>query len=287
MLVTVHFWLPMLEQVVEYSFNFSINSRIFENIVPIYVVFFDLPLNVFSEYYPIGIGVMYYFSFFRYFKFCNDRFFMSIIFMGFISVVFVCFSFVWKFDIFYKLFSVIQFSWRFYMFSSLFFIIAFTLMVKKNGFNRFFKVCCVYFFVIFCANASMYFFDFYITKPLADEIMMGEYLPKNFNMEVLYNYSNDNIEYNRYIRNNNVLDVGVKHGGELELPLIFYKGYKACDDDICYDVFKTNNGLVGVDVGSDVKKLSIFYSGTMIYNVTKYFSLLGIVILIYKIKKYS
>lgn len=283
MLITVHFWLPMLEQLFYDKFNIGINSRIFDNIVPIYLVFFDLPVYSLSEYYPTGIGLVYYVGLLKFKDlFFKDRFYFTIILFGIISFLFSSFKIIWRVDLLYKVFSVIQFPWRFYMFSSLFFIIGFTFYLKKIGFNRFFKICFIYLIVIYISNVCMYSFNLYLDKPIENEIMMGEYLPNGFRYNLINDYSNKAI---KYVRNNNVLNVSVvKSVDSIEVPLIYYKGYVACGDE-CYEVFKTDNGLVGVKNDKKITEFNVWYEGTKVYHITKYFSFLGLLILIYKIRK--
>lgn len=283
MLVTVHFWLPMIEQLISDSFSVGVNISIFENIVPIHYLLFDLPITFSEGWFPCGIGIVYYisvFAFYRYFK--NDRFLFTLVFLSLICVLFCVFGFLWKIDIFYKLFSVVQFPWRFYMFSTLFLIIFFSIIIKNVGFNKFIKLSIVYLGIVFFANVLSYYIDVYIDKPLNDEIMLGEYLPKDFNYSVINEFENNNIDFKR---DNNILYVSVKKDiDSIELPLIYYKGYKACSDE-CFDIYKTDNGLVGISLDRGVKDFKVWYSGTDIYNITKYLSFCGCAILIYKVKK--
>lgn len=285
MLITSHFWLPMLEQLFSDSFNLGINSRIFQNVVPFYLLFFDLPFYGFSEYYPVGIGLAYYIFFVKFFKKLKvDKFVFTIMCFGLVSVFFCSVKLLWKIDIIYKLFNIIQFPWRFYMFSSFFFIVGFSLFFKNICFNKYIKLFFIYLFIIFIANACMYLYNVYISKPIGNEIMMGEYLPKSFDYSIINNYSNDDILTDR---NGDVLNVSiVKDVDNIEVPLIYYKGYMACGDK-CYDVFKTDDGLVGVKVEKNDTNLRVWYDGTRIYSITKYVSLFGILFLIYKIKKYK
>lgn len=282
-LITIHFWLPMFEQLFTDSFNLGVNSRIFENIVPFYMLFFDLPLYGFSEYYPVGIGIVYYLFLFKNFrKIKMDKFVFSVTFLGFVSVLFCLLKVLWKISIIYKLFSVIQFPWRFYMFSSFFFIVAFSLFLKNINFSKYVKLFFVYLFVIFCANACIYFFNLYLNEPIENEIMMGEYLPKDYNESIYESFSFNNIIYDR---KNDILNVTLVNSVDyVEVPLIYYKGYVACDDK-CYEVFKTNRGLVGVKTDGNATDFKVWYKGTDVYNITKYISFLGVLILVYKIKK--
>ena len=167
------------------------------------------------------------------------------------------------------------------MFSSFFFIVDFSLFFKNIDFSKYIKLFFVYLFVIFLANVCLYSFNMYLNQPIENEIMMGEYLPKDFNF--LNSFSSNNIKYDR---KNDALNVSViKNVDDVEVPLIYYKGYVACNDK-CYDVFKTNNGLVGIRTDKNLTDFKVWYKGTKIYNVSKYFSFLGILILAYKIKKY-
>ena len=282
MLITVHFWLPMIEQIMDSSFSISINSRVFENVVPVYFLFFDLPYSS-LEYYPAGIGLVYYVCLFKFKKlFRQNRFVFIIMLFGLFSVVVASISLFWRIDLFYKIFSVIQFPWRFYMFATLFFIIGFSLSMKDVKLDNFLKICFIYLFIIYIANVCLYSYNVYLKEPLSDEIMMGEYLPKDFGFDIIDNYKNKNINYKR---NKDFLEISiVKNVENIELPLIYYKGYKACGENNCYDIYKTDNGLVGVKInGTD--NLKVWYSGTKIYNITKYISVLGVLVLIYKIKK--
>lgn len=284
MLITVHFWLPMFEQMLSGRYSIDVHREIFKTVIPIYFVFLDLPYNAITNYYIAGIGVIYYIGLFKCFdKLRNNKFLFTIFVLGILSVLFVSCKLVWEIDLFYNVFSVIQFPWRFYMFTTVFFIIVFSIIFKNVGFNRFVKLCLVYIILIFVVNTLLYSYNVYLKQPLDDEIMMGEYLPKNFDYSVFNDYSNKYIDYER---KNGVLNVSIKKSKkEIEVPLIYYKGYKACGNK-CYDVFKSDKGLVGVKLDDDIKDLKVWYSGTELYSVTKYFSAFGFLILLYIVRKY-
>lgn len=282
MVVTIHFWLPMFEQLFFDSFSIDAHRKIFENVIPIYFVFLDVPYNIITNYYIAGVGVIYYISLVKYFnKIKSDRFIFTIMLLGVLATLFVSIKFIWKIDLFYKLFSVIQFPWRFYICSTVFFVIGFSIIFKYIKFNKFINFCLIYVCVIFIFNSFAFSINAYFNKPLVDEVMVGEYLPKGFSFKTFEDYKNKDISYSR---NSNVLNVEVlRDVDSVELPLIYYRGYKVCGK-VCYDTFKTKNGLLGVKVnGTD--NLKVWYPGTKIYNITKYISVLGILVLGYKIKK--
>ena len=61
---------------------------------------------------------------------------------------------------------------------------------------------------------------------------------------------------------------------EIELPLVYYKGYQAKIENKKLETFKTNNGLLGIKI-NEIKegKIKISYTGTNIAKITKIISL--------------
>ena len=126
MLITSFFWLPMLEQIFSNDFNFMINSSDFNrNVIPFIALFIDFPLvNMFKVWVPSGIGLVYYYGIYKYFRLrIKDKFLLSIYVVGILSIIMASFKLLWKIDIFNTIFSIIQFPWRFYMISTSFLII--------------------------------------------------------------------------------------------------------------------------------------------------------------------
>ena len=284
MLITMHFWLPMLEQILSDKFSFSTNVKIFENIVPPIALLIDYPLvKIFKVYLPAGIGLIYYIYIIKMLKLSKkDKFMLTITLMGIISIIFCSVKILWKIGIIYKLLSIIQFPWRFYMFSTIFLIISFSVMLKDVKITKNMKIYFIYTSLICVLNIILHFNVFTLIGPISNDIMFGEYMPENATIETIINYNSKDITYER---NNNILNVTViKNKETVELPLLYYRGYKACNDK-CYEVFKTENGLVGVKINNEKTDLKVWYNGTKIYNITKYISIAGVVLLIYKIKK--
>lgn len=277
-LITSHFWMPMIEQIIKYKFSILVNSKIFENIIPIYLLFFDLPINSFHEYYPAGIGLIYYMQLINIFK-SENKFISTLIKLGVFCTIVTSISLIWKINIFYKIFNVIQFPWRMYMFSTIFFIISLSMILKNK---KHIKICLIYTIIIFIANATLISLNVYIKKPLDNEIMLGEYLPEKFKLNYINEYKNNNI---KVTRNNNILNIEILNQTDnIEVPLIYYEGYIACNEK-CYEVYETEKGLVGIKTNKEINNINIWYKGTNIYNITKYISVIGIIPLIYKIKK--
>ena len=61
---------------------------------------------------------------------------------------------------------------------------------------------------------------------------------------------------------------------EIELPLVYYKGYEAKIENKKLETYKTNNGLIGIRI-NDIEegKIKISYLGTNIAKITKIISL--------------
>lgn len=287
--ITSHFWMPLLEQILSGEYSFFSNSQIFSNIIPFYVLFIDFPVTYFfDEWYPNGIGLYCYVGLFYFFKkLVKDRFnvdnmfLFSLFFLGVLSILFSCCSFFWKIDVFYKFFSIIQFPWRFYLFATVFFIVGLCLFIKDVRFNFGLKVCILYVIIVFFTNSFLYSFNVYFHDVKSDGIMMGEYLPSNFNYDLINSFSSDDI---KYLRRSNILDVFVLDSKPfVEVPLIYYKGYSACNSFKCFDVFATDNGLVGVRVNGELSSFSVSYTGTFIYNFSFYLSVFGFLLLLFYI----
>lgn len=289
-MITCFFWTPLLEQIISNEFNIDACQPIFEAIIPVFVLFIDFPVaQNLKNWYPSGIGLIYYYGIFIFIKSliknkfkCNNRFLLTLFILSIIFMVITCCTFIWKIDIFYNSFKFIQFPWRFNIVLTPLLTVAFSIMLKDIKLNTVLKTFLIYTIVIFLANEVLYSTNIYSKEVTKEEIMTGEYLPKNFNYNLIYNYKNDKIKTNR---NNNILNIEIlKKTNNIEVPLIYYKGYKACNEE-CYEVYKTDNGLVGIKIDSNTINLNVWYNGTNIYNITKYISPISTLLLIYIIIK--
>ncbi len=289
-LLTSHFWLPLVEQIIKYKFNFSSNIQIYINIVPVLALFIDFPIiYLFDEWVPSGIGLIYYCSLFLYFKYIKgknfkikNRFLMTLFLLGFISIIFSCLSFIWRLNIFYSFFSIVQFPWRFYMFATVFLLIGFCILLGDIKKGILVKMMLIYTVLIYFVSAMLYSLNVYTDKPIKDEIMLGEYLPQGFNLDIIYNYESSDIDYQK---EDNVLHVFVKNQTQvIEVPLIYYDGYKACNTEKCFETFRAMNGLVGVNTNFEVTNFDVYYEGTKVYVISKYISLLGLLLFIIYVK---
>lgn len=281
-LITINVWLPMFEQFLDNEFNIVSTNNIDENIIRFPYLFIDIMIPYLTNnWFPPGIGIFYFLIMIIYIKNnkknkINDKFLFTMFILGIISLLMISFKLIWKIDIIYYIFKVIQFPWRFYMFETIFLVISTSIFIKYFKNEKSIKLIIIYSLIIYISNSILYFNNIYANKPIDDQIMLGEYLPKNFNKNIIKEYQNNSIEVNKQ---NEKTIIKIKENiEEIEVPLIYYKGYKACNNEKCYKVYKTKNNLVGVKIDKNTKELYIYYKGTSIYRTTKYISYTTIVV---------
>lgn len=284
--ITSHFWAPMIEQLLSQPLNIATIENASQYTIPFPMLFMDFPIiYLHEEWIPSGIGIIYYIGIFFYIKdliknkfIIKDKFLHTLFIVGITTIILSSFSLIWKFNIFYTIFKIIQFPWRFYMFSTTILIISLCMFFKNIKQSRIVKLALVYTVVIYITNCALYSFNVYGNEVGKDEIMLGEYLPQNFDRSIIDNFENNNIEYKR---KNQILEITLnKNLYDVEVPLIYYKGYKACDNKRCYKTYKTDNGLVGIKLNNESIKLQIYYDGTLIYKITKHITFIGILLFI-------
>ena len=284
-LITSSFWVPFLEQYMQNKFSFKYFSPVYENIVPIVALIMDFPIkDLFSAWIPPGIGLCYFiviYIFFRYQKklIKKDKFLTTLFILGIVSIIFACCGLLWEIDIFYKIFSIIQFPWRFYLFATIFIIMATSIFFNYYKNIKLIKIVLIYVIVMFLVNTILLNYKLHINEVFySNQIMNGEYLPDNFDINTINNYKNENIEYHR---ENEKTIINIKNKTEIiELPLIYYKGYKACDNEKCYKLQKSDNGLLEVNVDMKTNNLTVWYEGTTLFKMSKYISLFGLILFV-------
>lgn len=75
---------------------------------------------------------------------------------------------------------------------------------------------------------------------------------------------------------------GLEAGEKLEMPLLYYKGYRAVDADTgdALEVSESDNGFVTVRTASSSGTIAVEYAGTLIQHVTLAISVITLVVLI-------
>lgn len=201
----------------------------------------------------------------------------------------------------------IQFPWRLYEFVVFFFAVAGTyylsVLLKSNK-QRILAGAGIVIFtlvVIVMANNNYTYWQslvkgyaspaWFTDKPTPENrYHLGgyEYLPvKVPSPEFIHERGdmvrtqNQNTEINAFSKNKGIVTLSVETAlpDKLELPLVYYKGYKAMAGSKELSVEESDYGLlqVSVDESADIQ---VYYAGTGIQKVSWYFSLLSIVVFI-------
>lgn len=277
-----HFLFPICEQFFSGGFYYSLqDSVLLKNSVPFIFCFFEFPYyslmgKGFDRWIPCGIGVLYLFLIFYCFKSYRLNGFIKCIF--YFAIVCVVFStkFFWLIPFFNKLFSIIQFPFRIYILSTILFIIVFSFVFDSLSFKRLFFVS----FLLFSFNLFYPFVNSRVYDISNNEISYGEYLPIEYDLNYLHLnnvYTDCPISYD--------IDYGIRSfikyssncsSNSFELPFIYYKGYNVSVNGSLVDVYKSDHGLLKVDVSDKDGIIEIFYSGTSVYRFTKYLSFLAV-----------
>lgn len=294
-LIGSHFMFPLLEQMINNNFYYNEISNtdiLIDNAVPIYLTFLEIPyyifMNIFtSKWIPSGIGIIYLIFIIYYFKNKDkfDKISKQFMFLGIFCILFASKTFLWNLEIFKQIFSYIQFPFRIYILATNLFIISFSRIFK----NIEIKKLTIFMFIMFIFNLFYPFINVKVNKLTNDEILYGEYLPIEYpNLNYSNNrkdkiISNCNIKYEikRNIKTN-ILYSSNCDALLLEIPIIYYKGYQVKINDKIIDINKSENGLI--EISTNIKKgnIEILYNGTTVYKVTKYISLITIIIVFIK-----
>lgn len=226
-------------------------------------------------------------------------FFVLSLFCIFISTKY----FPWNF--FGEKLELLQFSWRMLVFAN--FFLAIVCAINIQILIRDFKLKDNYFFAVICI---MYLSTLVTYIPTDQELTdienwdigniiinkgqaiagmgKGEYLPVKANDSREYImeradeiYILDGIaEIENYSKSGqNMYAEIVSQYCILELPYIYYPGYTVTLNDEKIDIYETQNGFIGVRI-LEAGTLKLEYTGTLLMNVSKIISVVGVVIFI-------
>lgn len=291
--LTAYFIFPMLEQMLSGKFifnNLDETSKLLERSLPIWSIFIEFPYHVLRKLWiPTGIGIgfivliYYYFKNFKnYDKFTHFCFITAMIFL-------ICATNIFPWNLFQNILSPIQFPWRFYFISVLLLSVGSGLMLSKStkDINKRARVLFILFLIPVITISTVNFFEKNIKEVGDYEISFGEYMPlsadKNYILErkdvitttypLEHSFTRNGLELTINYNNN-------QGNNSLELPLLYYKGYKAISNDKELNVYQTNNGLVGVDINDEEGTIYVYYGGTKIQKLSKIVSIITMIVFV-------
>ena len=303
LLLTSYFILPMLEQMKSQTFYYSNTPNITEfqlskRTVPIYLLFLGIPnlrKAILKKYWvPSGIGIIFVYLIYKKIKtkkttdFINHTYRISIIFLLLTAI-----KPFWDIEIIKKILYPIQFPWRLYMVPTLLLTISGSILISKEESK---KTIRNLFLISMISLISM--FVICIIPPRIKQIeeydaSYAEYLPKEINKEYIKNRniiitSNNEVEHS-FTKKGTEMQIEYKQDSEdtyLELPLIYYKGYKAYDKKTEMETFKTENGLLAIKINNKkAGTINVSYKGTTLARITKITSLVSLTIFTFYITK--
>jgi len=315
--VIAYFFFPMIEQMLSNTFYYDVNplTSVKENILGTYAVVWGLFSGIVypERAFIPGTGLLLTCAIaLRLFVYEKSPLLKSVdigVLIGFIYIFASSYLFPWSVFPFNKL-SFIQMPWRLYEFSSFFFAIAggyyLSRILKSN--RRFFvagAMICISILMVMINDAKMYH-DVRSTVGIVKEKMTAnnyhligiEYLPEKIPSVEYIAQRGDSIKTNQgkiaditdYIRDNGVLHFNIQTDNKpeiLELPFIFYKGYKATSDGDELTVNESRNGLVEITVKRS-GHVNVHYAGTAIQKVSWFislFSILGLCFYIFRLHR--
>lgn len=302
-LLCAYFIFPFIESLSSDKFFFQTAPATggCDRTIPLLRSIIELPISYRTTYYPLGIGlsfVVIIYLFIRHKK-SNNSFYIDMFVLGLLFWLMTTDLFPWRFlEGFAK---IIQFPWRFMilataclLFSSL--EVLSSLMKTNKKRVIFVSLVCSIAYSVLCSAIDIYIiYDF---KLYNDDIHYSvggaEYLPEGVDVKQLYDRglivtSNNSIKYDFYktgtsieltYSNNNYDDT------YLELPLIYYKGYKAFENNTRIDVQKGNNGVIRLNLHNQDAKIKLYYGFTVIRIIGYLTTLLILIFLVlYRLKK--
>lgn len=297
--ITAYFIFPMLEQMISNKFlfnNLDETSKLMERSLPLWSIFFEFPNHILNNLWiPTGIGIGFLLLTYYYvknFKDCSK--FMHFCFIGGIAFI-ICATNIFPWDLFQNILSPIQFPWRLYFIAVLLLSIGGGLLLSKIKID--YNKTLIKFFVIslipVVSISILNFTEQNIKEVGAYEVSFAEYMPVTASKEYILNRgdiitSTYPLEHS-FTRNGLELEIVFNNNtndNSLELPLLYYKGYKATIDEKELNVYESDNGLVKVDINTiNSGVIKVNYSGTSVQLISKIISLLSIIGFIIYAKK--
>ena len=294
-LIGSHFIFPLIEQMISGTFYYD--NKIFkpiENTVPLICLIPEIPYysvmgHEIQRWLPCGVGIIYlYFLIIKIKdKIMLNEFNKKLLICGIVCLLFSTKLF-WYIPFMNKIFSIIQFPYRIYLLETVLFIFCFSEVYKNMNAKKIFITCLL----LFTLNLFYPFINIKTSKLIDNEIMEGEYLPIEYpdlyyskehedeiisecriKYEIEHGY-NTKITYESKCEENNV-----------KLPIIYYKGYVVTVNNKKVPVNKSDIGTLQIKLEEKEGTINIKYKGTIIYNASKYSSLISLIGVIVYVKK--
>lgn len=306
-LLTTYYWLPMIEQMLSNSFYYQ--TREYINLLANRMIFsaviwslFSGPIQAVQGFIPaIGITLtacvclrLFVYNKTKLLKHADQMVILGVFFI-FVS----SFLFPWQYFPFTK-FHFIQFPWRFYEFVSFFFAIAgayYSTFIIKGRKRQLIGYGLLLLLILFTFKSDKYvvketslWLDYKGVSINDNRLHLSgaEYLPSAVpSTEFLFERDNTKIITEN---NSTVSNFAKERGGiefylslgsandKAELPLTYYKGYKATIDGQEIPYTQSLNGLIELGL-SQSGHIKVSYVGTTLQAFAFYFSIICFILL--------
>ncbi len=306
-LICAYFVFPMLEQMMSNSFYYK-DKPLFTSIFfrPSLSNFMSGIINPLShtdhaDYIPRLGGFFIFFICLRIFireKSQQIRSIDIMVILGIFLIILNIEYFPWHIFPFNK-FIFIQFPWRLYKYASLFFAIAGGFYISRLIINYNYKIAFTAFLSLlisfmFILDSNDYQamtgqrvkLDSTTEKTIKETVTLGggaEYLPSKmpsqnypFERGVIVTSLNEETLINNFSKEKGTITADITTNKDvIELPLTYYKGYKATLDSESISVEQSDNGLVAIPVNKS-GHIKVWYTGTTIQKASFIITLISI-----------
>ena len=241
-------------------------------------------------------------SFRKNIKFNSDKFNYLCLFLGITSLLLCTSIFPWK--LVEEQFSFIQFSWRFLMFATLFLSIYVSISMNKiinKKVYRYIFLCVFLIFSLITAYPTLKAIN--SLSPLEgnditlhnNAVGTGEYVPANTNLDNILNRGEILTSNNSTLSTNNYTKIGTNlkfdfvstsNNFYVDVPLLYYRGYKATITDKNNNVYDLNvgkgdNNVLRIYIDRYTKgTINISYAKTPLSRISHIISLITLLIII-------
>ena len=311
--LTAFFTFPMFEQILDQKFRFAYagsDIHIYDRSLSIIDLFTEFNYFIPSKnYIPPGIGIVLstiLLIFIINIKKCQNN--TKIIFVvAFIGLIFTTNIFPWR--LFESYLKIFQFPWRLLAIVTTLFVFGTAFLLKDMKITKFKYRYIILFITLLLTSfiTIINIINIYIKKDSLSyyrkinneylySIAWGEYLPINYNIKNIFYGDSYTIKYNNFKINsrynfkynilfsNNIYQIyfydNKKLHNYIELPIIYYKGYKILVNGKPVKIIKNKNGLIGMNLNSKKGKIIVYYSGTFIQSLSTIISMLCIMFLV-------
>ena len=315
--LTAYYLFPMLELMASNKFYFQ-DNKLVEGIIGFKMnemiagIFNSVSLRSEGLFPKLG-AILSFFVFLRIFvsrKNKHIRFADTCTVIGIILFVMTFPQFPWHIPPF-SFVSVIQFPWRLLEYTSLMFSISggiYAYYLLKTYTQKCILLVAILAIYLLIFNSDSIHYRTYIcmnTKPTIAYnttfrgIIGGEYLPANLpsnnfeypNPEIYNDYvhergkiikwENQKNEITEFVKDKGhiTFDAAINTKDNLELPLVYYIGYKTYLNDELIPYEQSENGLIQIPL-SESGKVEVIYTGSVIQTISYYTTIISIIMLI-------